>query len=142
VFGGYLLLRRIFTTVAGLALGAAVLSTAFASPQLVYQRSSPAKVGGIYLSHGLLPGHHYQIRVVAKGHVKIAALGTQQITYFVKGQLQTLTKPVNFAGKTPFNLTLNQPGKVTAMAWIFAMQVTDQVHKTLTVKLFDLGTHG
>jgi hypothetical protein len=135
------LFRRILSGSAAVILGVAAVTTSFASPHLVLQKSSVAKASGVYFSYGLRPGHQYQIRVVSKGHVKISALGTQQVTYLVGGKMGTMAKPLNFSGRTPYNLVLNQPGKVTALAWIFAMQVSDQGHQRLTVKLFDLGVH-
>jgi hypothetical protein len=124
--------------VVALALSAPVL----AKPHLVLLRSSPAHVGAIVVSQGLLPGHQYRIQVSSVGHVKIVALGTEQIVFVVNGRMGTLPKAVDFKGSTPYKRILKQPAKITALSWIFAMQVTDQVHKSLTVKLYDMGLHG
>jgi hypothetical protein len=136
------LFKRLVTASGVLVVALALAMPALAKPRLVLQKSSPAHVGAIVVSQGLLPGHQYRIQVSSSGHVKIVALGTQQIVFVANGRMGTLPKAVDFKGSTPYTRVLKQPAKITALSWIFAMQVTDQVRKALTVKLYDLGVHG
>jgi hypothetical protein len=133
------LIKRLFAVLGGITLAAAALTPALAKAHLVYQQGSVFGNSAVYVSRGLLPGHRYRIDVVSNGHIKIAALGTQQITYVEKGRMGTLAKPVKFVGTTPYSHVLKQPASIRALAWIFAMQVSDAVRKPLTVKLYDLG---
>jgi hypothetical protein len=84
----------------------------------------------------------YRIQVSSNGHVKFAAEGAQLITFVVKGRAGTLNRAVNFTGTTPYTYTLRQPAKVSAMEWIFGMQIISSRHRTLTARLIDMGRHG
>jgi hypothetical protein len=133
------LFRHILTAAAALVIAGSVSASALAKPQVVRQWTSPPRVGSVLFQLGLLAGHHYSIQISSKGHVRFAAIGQESINFLAKGHAGVLDKSLSFKGTTPYTYVVKQPKGVSPLQWLFEMQITNAVRKSLTVKLLDAG---
>ncbi len=131
--------RRIFPLAAAVAFTLAALP-AYAHSGVVAQRTTK-KLPGIYLSHGLLPGHRYRLQVTSSGHRPIFGYGFEYYTYISDRLLHAGSHSLQIRGTTPTSLTLTQPIGNKLAEWDFVVTVQLRTGRGMTVRLIDLGKH-
>jgi hypothetical protein len=112
---------------------------AHAAARIVAQKTSKT-TGGVYLSVRLVAGHRYRVDVGAPRHSPFSGLGGENYTYVSKQHLFTATKPFQFRGTTPKSFTVRQRIKGNVTGWILYMDVSLARGRTVTVRVFDMGT--
>jgi hypothetical protein len=110
-----------------------------AAAKLVAQNTSKT-TGGVYLSVRLVAGHQYRVDVGAPKHFPFSGLGGENYTYVSNQHLFTATKPFQLSGTTPKSFTVHQRIKGNVTSWILYMDVALARGKTVTVRVFDVGT--
>jgi hypothetical protein len=131
--------KRFLAIVILLSTFLVTVSPVQAAAKLVAQNTSKT-TGGVYLSVRLVAGHHYRVDVGAPKHFPFSGLGGEHYTYVSNQHLITATKPFQVSGTTPKSFTVHQVIKGNVTGWILYMDVALARGKTVTVRVFDMGT--
>jgi hypothetical protein len=108
-----------------------------AASQVVYNKSS--KLGSLYVSAGLLPGHKYSLKITSKGHIAFTTTGFQNFVYVNHKHAIEDSRTLSLKGTTPYSITVKQPVAQSFRQWMMVMSVNLMARKKLTVKVVDLG---
>ena len=117
-----------------------ILATvAFATPALAKSHVIAAKTAfkhgnQVYISHGLTPGHTYQVVVTAKGHHQFTAQMLEQYTYMSNGHLGDGTKTFHASGKTTGTIKVPAPSVSNMNSWQLVAWVSLKSGKNLAVR--------
>jgi hypothetical protein len=110
-----------------------------AAAKLIAQKTGKT-TGGVYISLRLVAGHQYRVDVGAPKHYPFSGLGGENYTYVSNQHLFQTTKPFQVSGTTPKSFTVRQRINGHVTGWILFMDVSVARGKTVTVRVFDMGT--
>jgi hypothetical protein len=101
----------------------------------------PAPGAFFYHVYGLIPSHHYQLRVQSKGKVAFTGNAIEDLTYVKSGQLGATSKSLQYKGTTPKTYSLTQPITGRIESWTFTIQILTNKTLPLYVHVVDLSRH-